>query len=177
MPAEKYVSLLITCIFIEIINECLSKCINAGAICGKCSCRWELLISSDPAFMVIQNNGQLHVKCYKIDRQAEVLSWFDTYNIGPAEGKPVETAARDEDWLPRSLGTQVKDRHRCSVLREETVQYVSSGSENFVLLLRLIPFRIASSCMLILNSMAWVRKQTIPTDWATAACRRSWCQL
>jgi hypothetical protein len=24
-----------------------------------------------------------------------------------------------------------------------------------------------------LNSMAWVRKRTIPTDWATAACRRS----
>jgi hypothetical protein len=24
-----------------------------------------------------------------------------------------------------------------------------------------------------LNSMAWVHKRTIPTDWATAACRRS----
>jgi hypothetical protein len=24
-----------------------------------------------------------------------------------------------------------------------------------------------------LNSMAWVRKRTIPTDWATAACQRS----
>jgi hypothetical protein len=38
---------------------------------------------------------------------------------------------------------------------------------------RTLQFRDVNYTKTKLNSMAWVRKRTIPTDWATAACRRS----